>query len=141
MHYTKYAQDGSIAMAADWPFPGSQPVDFEVERGYDGRLYKAGEAPVKPAAEVEAEAFAALRAERDARLAACDWTVLPDAPVAAEEQAAWKAYRQALRDLPQQEDAPWDGGGEQTPWPETPGGEQAQAAPDGDATAQSANDA
>ena len=71
----------------------------------------------------EEDAFAALRAERDARLAACDWTVLPDAPVTEEEQAAWKAYRQALRDLPQQEGAPWDGGGELTPWPVAPDAE------------------
>ncbi|MDY0204729.1 MAG: phage tail assembly chaperone [Desulfovibrio desulfuricans] len=31
-----------------------------------------------------------------------------------------KAYRQFLRDLPAQEGAPWDGGGELTPWPELP---------------------
>lgn len=38
-----------------------------------------------------------LRKERDRRLAASDWTQVPDAPV---DQAAWAAYRQALRDLP-----------------------------------------
>jgi hypothetical protein len=38
-----------------------------------------------------------LRAERNARLSACDWTVLGDSPT---PTAAWKAYRQALRDLP-----------------------------------------
>ena len=37
-----------------------------------------------------------LRAERDAKLAASDWTQLSDAPV---DKAAWAAYRQALRDL------------------------------------------
>ncbi len=41
--------------------------------------------------------LAALRQERDRRLAASDWTQVPDAPV---DQAAWAAYRQALRDLP-----------------------------------------
>lgn len=50
------------------------------------------------AAEATAAAWAALRAERSRRLAACDWTQLPDAPVADAE--AWAAYRQALRDLP-----------------------------------------
>jgi hypothetical protein len=39
----------------------------------------------------------AMRRERDHRLAACDWTQLPDAPV---DKAAWAAYRQALRDFP-----------------------------------------
>ena len=37
-----------------------------------------------------------LRAERDAKLAASDWTQVADAPV---DKAAWAAYRQALRDL------------------------------------------
>jgi hypothetical protein len=38
-----------------------------------------------------------LRMERNALLAACDWTVLADTPTST---AAWKAYRQQLRDLP-----------------------------------------
>jgi len=38
-----------------------------------------------------------LRAERDRLLAASDWTVLGDSPT---PTAAWKAYRQQLRDLP-----------------------------------------
>lgn len=38
-----------------------------------------------------------LRAERNARLAECDWTVLADTPTTT---AAWKVYRQQLRDLP-----------------------------------------
>ena len=41
----------------------------------------------------------AVRAERDALLAASDWTQLPDAPV---DAAAWAVYRQALRDVTQQ---------------------------------------
>lgn len=40
-----------------------------------------------------------VRAERDALLAACDWTQVADAPV---DQAAWAVYRQALRDVPDQ---------------------------------------
>jgi hypothetical protein len=41
--------------------------------------------------------FDELRAERDRLLAASDWTVLSDSPTST---AAWKTYRQALRDLP-----------------------------------------
>ena len=41
-----------------------------------------------------------IRADRDGRLAACDWTQLADCPLPAEVKAAWAAYRQALRDLP-----------------------------------------
>lgn len=46
-----------------------------------------------------ARALADLREQRNARLAASDWTQVPDAPTA--NAAAWKTYRQALRDLPQ----------------------------------------
>lgn len=47
-----------------------------------------------------ARALADLREQRNARLAASDWTQAPDAPTA--DVAAWKVYRQALRDLPAQ---------------------------------------
>ena len=40
-----------------------------------------------------------LREDRSQLLTASDWTQVIDAPV---DQAAWAAYRQALRDLPQQ---------------------------------------
>jgi len=45
--------------------------------------------------------WAALRARRNALLAACDWTQLPDSPLAADKKTAWATYRQALRDLPE----------------------------------------
>ncbi len=45
--------------------------------------------------------WAMVRADRNARLAASDWTQLPDAPV---DAAAWATYRQALRDVTQQPD-------------------------------------
>jgi hypothetical protein len=53
-----------------------------------------------------------VRADRNARLAACDWTQLADAPV---DSAAWADYRAALRSVPQQEGFPWD-----VIWPEAP---------------------
>lgn len=46
--------------------------------------------------------WAAIRAERNARLTATDWTKLSDAPLGASQSAAFAAYRQALRDLPDQ---------------------------------------
>lgn len=55
----------------------------------------------RPAAELQAERLAIawdnLRAQRNRMLSSCDWTQVPDAPV---DQAAWAAYRQALRDVP-----------------------------------------
>jgi hypothetical protein len=46
-----------------------------------------------------------VRAERDQLLVASDWTQVLDAPV---NQEAWAEYRQALRDVPQQDGFPWD---------------------------------
>lgn len=45
-----------------------------------------------------------VRKERNALLQGCDWTQLVDIPK--ETQAAFKAYRQALRDLPEQNGFP-----------------------------------
>lgn len=45
-----------------------------------------------------------VRVERNARLRECDWTQLPDVPLEEEEKEAWRVYRQALRDLPNQPD-------------------------------------
>ena len=64
--------------------------------------------------------FAALRVARDARLASTDKMLLPDYPINADDLALVKVYRAALRDLPDQSGAPWDGGGEATPWPAAP---------------------
>jgi hypothetical protein len=47
-----------------------------------------------------AQAMAMVRAERDARLAASDWTDLPRARLTEDQRAAWTAYRDALFDLP-----------------------------------------
>lgn len=42
-----------------------------------------------------------VRSDRNIRLAACDWTQLPDASA---DAAAWATYRQALRDITTQAD-------------------------------------
>ena len=41
---------------------------------------------------------AEVRKERNAKIAACDWRVLPDVL----NGDVWKVYRQALRDVPKQ---------------------------------------
>lgn len=66
--------------------------------------------------------FTNLRTERDRRLTATDFLLMPDYPISGDQRAVVQAYRQALRDLPAQEGSPWDGGGEATPWPELPAG-------------------
>lgn len=55
----------------------------------------------------------AVRADRNGRLASCDWTQLADAPV---DTAAWLSYRAALRDVPAQAGFPWE-----VTWPTAPG--------------------
>lgn len=74
----------------------------------------------EPPALTKEDLFELLRSMRDSKLSACDWTVLPDSPLSSKKISAWKEYRQLLRDLPALEGAPWDGGGEQTPWPVLP---------------------
>ena len=41
-----------------------------------------------------------LRFERDKRLTACDWVITMHKELGTNIPAAWKTYRQALRDLP-----------------------------------------
>jgi len=52
-----------------------------------------------------------IREQRDALLDESDFAVLPDSPVS--DTDAWKTYRQALRDVPQQPGFPGD-----ITWPE-----------------------
>lgn len=41
-----------------------------------------------------------MRYQRDAFLASCDWTQLPDCQLSDADKTAWATYRQALRDFP-----------------------------------------
>tara|TARA_B100000401_G_C52298140_1_gene481338 strand:+ start:155 stop:529 length:375 start_codon:yes stop_codon:yes gene_type:complete len=47
-----------------------------------------------------AEPFTLLREERNRRLAECDWVVTKNAEYGNNIPKEWRAYRQALRDLP-----------------------------------------
>jgi hypothetical protein len=53
---------------------------------------------------------AEIRADRNQRLADCDWTQLPDSPA---DHEAWATYRQGLRDVTAQAGFPW-----KVVWPE-----------------------
>lgn len=59
-----------------------------------------------------------VRTERDKRISATDYLMALDYPLNEEACAVVAAYRQALRDMPQQEGFPWDGGEDATPWPQ-----------------------
>ena len=60
-----------------------------------------------------------VRRERNARIAATDYLMLPDSPLTEEGRAAWRQYRAALRDMTQLDGFPWDGP-ESAPWPVRP---------------------
>lgn len=58
---------------------------------------------------------ACVRAERNQRLANCDWTQLADSPLSVEAKAAWAFCRENLRMVPEQPGFPWD-----VQWPPEP---------------------
>lgn len=71
-----------------------------------------------------AEAWAALRAERDRRLAKTDWIVSRAYERGEPIPEVWAVYRQALRDIPQsltdEEVLAWYEGRGGVAWPEAP---------------------
>ena len=78
-------------------------LEEEAERDAEEAAWAAGE---------NDRLAAAAREKRNALLAECDWTQVADAPV---DKAAWAGYRQALRDIPDQDGFPLN-----VIWPEVP---------------------
>lgn len=123
-----YAEDHRQFMAADGTLSGGTaywlPADGD-KHGNPARYMTAlgplpkGAVVTEPAL-TTAELFSRLRAIRDSKLSSTDKYLLPDYPISTDSLAFVKIYRDALRDLPEQPGAPWDGGGELTPWPELP---------------------
>ncbi|SHF30583.1 tail fiber assembly protein [Vibrio gazogenes] len=56
-----------------------------------------------------------IRVARNRLVSETDWTQIPDAPLTAEKKAEFTAYRQALRDIPQNHDDP-----DSVTWPSKP---------------------
>lgn len=67
------------------------------------------------AIEDEPETEEEIRTQRDKLLAETDWTQTLDAPIDAASRDAYRVYRQALRDVPEQEGFPAN-----VVWPELP---------------------
>lgn len=72
-------------------------IEHNVETGEIIEVDMTAEEIAEAQGLVVENAWQHLRAERNTLLAASDWTVLGDSPTST---AAWKVYRQALRDLP-----------------------------------------
>ena len=88
----------------DTPWHGYSDTTYEtVTQVPDGRVDVGAWAALVKQADHDTAA-AAVRAERDKLIAATDWTVLGDAKTV---KADWKAYRQALRDVPEQAGFPY----------------------------------
>ena len=96
-------------------------MPYTTETDYQMALSEAwqGEVTVEEVPETAEE----IRARRDKLLADTDWTQTLDAPIDAATRESMRTYRQALRDVPQQDGFPAD-----IQWPELP--ETVKAAPD-----------
>jgi hypothetical protein len=89
------------------------PAEPYINNGWAYTVQVADKTAEDIAAEVDTKA-AQLRRQRDIALMNSDWTQVLDAPV---DRTAWAAYRQALRNLPQDPNFP------NVELPATPGSE------------------
>jgi gentisate 1,2-dioxygenase len=102
MYYEITNEDGSVFIV------GGADATL-IEQNYAGR-YRELPDYVSPCESMEKAEEA--RKTRNDKLSASDWTQVADAPV---DKTAWATYRQALRDISEQEGFPWT-----IEWPESP---------------------
>ena len=109
------AQRSRLDLASGEVVPWLPPAPADNERATYA-LNEAGDGWV--ARPRDAVLAAQLRAERARRINACDWTELASARgrLGPALHDAWQAYRQALRDLPEQPGWP-----REVSWPQEPG--------------------
>lgn len=93
---------------------------FAQEEGYrekrdEDLSWSVEKIPEKTEAEKREEAEKSVRAKRDSLISETDYLLASDYPISAEDLEAVKVYRQALRDVPQQEGFPFD-----VVWPDLP---------------------
>lgn len=96
-------EDGVVVNTIEVDSLDFMPDLVEATEGGIGWAYSGGSfiAPEETVSE-EGQAISA-RSRRDILLRESDWAVLADAPT---DKTAWQAYRQELRDVPQQEGFP-----------------------------------
>ena len=81
----------------------------------DGNVTSAADNEAAYRAKIDSKTAASVRADRDKRLASCDWTQIADSPLSDSDKTAWATYRQSLRDLPAADGFPHD-----VTWPDEP---------------------
>ena len=98
MIYNKGNALSSLKPNAQWAWNGDE---------YSGLTWlDSGTAPTESEIDAEvtrlnnAEPIRLLRIERDKRLTDCDWIITMHKELGTNIPAAWKTYRQSLRDLP-----------------------------------------
>lgn len=92
----------------------SQEEGFREKRD-DSLSWAVEKIPEKTEAEKREDAEKSVRAKRDSLISETDYLLASDYPISAEDLEAVKVYRQALRDVPQQEGFPFD-----VVWPDLP---------------------
>ena len=98
MIYDKTQAVASLKPLSKWSWAGED---------YSGFIWQdSGTAPTEDEINAELtrltneEPMRLLRLERNKRLTACDWIITMHKELGTNIPAAWKTYRQALRDLP-----------------------------------------
>ena len=92
----------------------SQEEGYREKRGED-LSWAVEKIPEKTEEEKLADAEELVRSKRDSLISDTDYLLMDDYPISSEDLEAIKAYRTALRDVPQQEGFPYD-----VVWPELP---------------------
>ena len=107
-----YNSDGKILRSGQVDDDTSQIQDaatefellVDVPENIEDYVVSAGALALKPQSEIDAAKaetdWRILRGERNALLAATDWTQAVDAPLTDAKKAEWATYRSALRSLP-----------------------------------------
>ena len=107
-----YNSDGKILRSGQVDDDTSQIQDaatefellVDVPENIEDYVVSAGALVLKPQSEIDAAKaetdWRILRGERNALLAATDWTQAVDAPLTDAKKAEWAAYRSALRSMP-----------------------------------------
>jgi hypothetical protein len=128
---TSFPRNPSNALLADWSVfpvinqeppsinPATQNLNQINPTLVDGQwlqTWQITDATPEQIAERTESKAAEVRADRNKRLADCDWTQLADSPLDPDGKLAWQLYRETLRMVPEQPGFPWD-----VQWPPEPG--------------------
>tara|TARA_R100000329_G_scaffold110159_1_gene90508 strand:+ start:108 stop:488 length:381 start_codon:yes stop_codon:yes gene_type:complete len=112
MEYTLYNADGSFFSTVVCSEESLTPMIPENGYYVEGMQHILstcvnGTLVVPTSEEIEAysngQNLLVFREDRNAKLAKCDWTQVPDSPLSDSKKTEWQTYRQALRDMPSQE--------------------------------------